>query len=124
MGGKTSDISDAQPLLNEAQIPNFHGRTRKRYLWLLADNGYEAKRYAVLRRVSDAIGHLPTQNEVQIQTNFQRLLDRPKYPQRNIIERMFGVLKDNRRIVTRVDNLSRNYAAMVSQVCAIRFLRH
>jgi transposase len=29
-----------------------------------------------------------------------RLFDRPKYRQRNIIERMFGWLKENRRIVT------------------------
>nr|AUF80373.1 Mobile element protein [Raoultella ornithinolytica] len=27
-----------------------------------------------------------------------RLFDRPKYRQRNIIERMFGWLKENRRI--------------------------
>jgi len=33
-------------------------------------------------------------------------LDRPKYRQRNIIERMFGWLKENRRIVTRFDKLA------------------
>jgi len=32
-----------------------------------------------------------------------RLFDRPKYRQRNIIERMSGWLKENRRIVTRFD---------------------
>ena len=37
-----------------------------------------------------------------------RLFDRPKYRQRNIIERMFGWLKKNRRIVTRLDKLAKS----------------
>ncbi|MNJ40455.1 hypothetical protein D3C77_353520 [compost metagenome] len=41
-----------------------------------------------------------------------RLFDRPKYRQRNIIERMFGWLKENRRTVTRFDTLAKSYAAM------------
>lgn len=51
------------------------------------------------------------------------LFDRPKYRQRKIIERMFGWLKENRRIVTRVDKLAKSYAAMVSLACAMRCLR-
>lgn len=42
-----------------------------------------------------------------------RLFDRPKYRQRNIIERMFGWLKENRRIGTRYDKLAKSLAAMV-----------
>ncbi|MNH31124.1 hypothetical protein D3C79_914590 [compost metagenome] len=53
-----------------------------------------------------------------------RLFDRPKYRQRNIIERMFGWLKENRRIVTRFDKLAKSYAAMGSLACAMRCLRH
>ena len=53
-----------------------------------------------------------------------RLFDRPKYRQRNIIERMFGWLKENRRIVTRFDKLAKSYAAMVSLTCSMRCLRH
>ncbi len=52
-----------------------------------------------------------------------RLFDRPRYRQRNIIERMFGWLKENRRIVTRFDKLERSYAAMVSLACSMRCLR-
>ena len=48
----------------------------------------------------------------------------PKYRQRNIIERMFGWLKENRRIVTRFDKLAKSYAAMVSLVCTMRCLLH
>jgi len=46
-----------------------------------------------------------------------RLFDR----QRNTIERMFGWLKENRRIVTRFDKLAKSYAAMVSLACFMRF---
>jgi transposase len=42
-GGQASDISHAQPLLDEVSIPsNQRGRTRKRCKWLLADKGYAA----------------------------------------------------------------------------------
>ena len=44
--------------------------------------------------------------------------------QRNITERMFGWLKENRRIVTRFDKLAKSYAAMVSLACSMRCLRH
>ena len=53
-----------------------------------------------------------------------RLFDRPKYRPRNSLERKFGWLKENRRIVTRFDKLAKSYAAMVSLACAMRCLRH
>ncbi|MNQ60697.1 hypothetical protein D3C85_749870 [compost metagenome] len=53
-----------------------------------------------------------------------RLFDRPKYRQRNIIECMFGWLKEHRRIMTRFDKLAKSYAAMVSLACAMRCLRY
>jgi transposase len=37
--------------------------------------------------------------------------DRTAYRQRNLIERMFGRLKDFRRIATRYDKLARNFLA-------------
>lgn len=53
-----------------------------------------------------------------------RLFDRTKYQQRNVIERMFGWLKENRRIVTRFNKLAKSYAALVSLAYSIRCLRH
>jgi transposase len=51
------------------------------------------------------------------------LFDHPKYRQRNIIERMFGWLKENRRILTLFDKLTKSYTAMVSLPCAMRCMR-
>ncbi|CAI9007773.1 hypothetical protein EMIT0324P_70246 [Pseudomonas chlororaphis] len=53
-----------------------------------------------------------------------RLFDKPKYRQRNIIEHMFGWLKENRRIDTRYAKLVKSFSAMVSLACTIRCLRH
>jgi transposase len=52
-----------------------------------------------------------------------RLFDRPKYRQRNIIERMFDWLKQNRRIGSRYDKLARSFAAMVTLACTLLCLR-
>lgn len=50
-GGQASDISYAQPLLDEVSIPSSQrGRQRKRCKWLLADKGYDAE---ALRRDCD-----------------------------------------------------------------------
>lgn len=51
-----------------------------------------------------------------------RLFDRPKYRQRNIIERKFVWLEENRRIATRFDKLAKSSAAMVSLACSLRGL--
>ena len=43
-------------------------------------------------------------------------LDRKAYKRRNVIERMFGRLKNWRRIATRYDRLARNYIAALAIV--------
>ncbi|MCP1446323.1 transposase [Pseudomonas sp. GGS8] len=124
--GQASDISYAQPLLDDVSIPtNQRGRPRKRCKWLLADKGYDAE---ALRRYCDRYRMQPViplrSMKRKPKPGLPRLFDRPKYRQRNIIERMFGWLKENRRIVTRFDKLTKSYAAMVSLACSMRCLRH
>lgn len=125
-GGQASDISYAQPLLDEVSIPSSQrGRPRKRCKWLLADKGYDAealRRYCDQYRMQPVILLLSMKRKPK--PGLPRLFDRPKYRQRNIIERMFGWLKENRRIVTRFDKLAKSYAAMVSLACSMRCLRH
>ncbi len=125
-GGQASDISYAQPLLDEVSILlSQRDRPRKRCKWLLADKGYDAE---ALRRYCDRYRMQPVIPLRSMKRNpkpgLPRLFDRPKYRQRNIIERMFGWLKENRRIVTRFDKLAKSYAAMVSLACSMRCLRH
>jgi len=125
-GGQASNISYAQPLLDEASIPSSQrGRPRKRCKWLLADKRYDAE---ALHRYFDQYRMLPVlpmrSMKRKPKPGLPRMFDRPKYRQRNIIERMCGWLRENRRIVTRFDQLAKSYASMVSLVCAMRCLRH
>ncbi|MEZ7179868.1 transposase, partial [Pseudomonas mosselii] len=53
-----------------------------------------------------------------------RLFDKPKYRQRNAIERLFGWLKEHRRLGTRYCKLAESFAAMVTLACWRRCLRH
>ena len=77
---------------------------------VLADKGYDAE---ALRRYCDRYRMQPViplrSMKRKPKPGLPRLFDRPKYQQRNIIERMFGWLKENRRIVTRFDKLAKSY---------------
>lgn len=123
-GGNASDITYAQPLLDGASVPNLRGRPRKRCQWLLADKGYDAealRKYCDRYRMRSVIPLRDMKRKPK--PGLPRLFDHLKYRQRNIIERMFGWLKDNRRIVIRFYKLARRYAAMVSLACSMRCLR-
>ena len=122
--GQASDIAHAQPLLNQVRIPGKPGRPRKRSRWLLADKGYDAehlRHYCGRYRIQPVIPLRAMPRKPR--PGLPRLFDRPKYRQRNIIERMFGWLKENRRIVTRYDKLAKSYAAMVTLACSLRCIR-
>lgn len=45
-----------------------------------------------------------TNHEAQAKLGLPRPFDHPKYRQRNIVERMFGWLKENRKVGTRYDS--------------------
>ena len=109
---------------DDGTFPGKQGRPRKRCRWLLADKGYDAEH---LRQYCDRYRMQPV---IPLRTmkrkpkpGLPRLFDRPKYRQRNIIERMFGWLKESRRIGTRYDKLARSFAAMVTLACTLRCLR-
>jgi len=68
-GGQASDISYAQPLLDEVSIPsNQRGRPHKRCKWLLADKGYDRSATPLLRPISNAARHPTALDEAQAQT--------------------------------------------------------
>lgn len=104
--------------------PSQHGRPRKRCRCLLADKGYDAEALRLYRDRYRMQPVIPLRDmKRKPKPGLPRLFDRPKYRQRNIIERMFGWLKENRRIAMRFDKLATSFAAMVSLTCAMRCLR-
>ncbi len=122
--GQASDIAHAQPLLDQVRIPGKSGRPRKRCRWLLVGKGYDAehlRQYCDRYRVQPVIPQRTMKRKPK--PGLPRLFDRPKYQQRNIIKRVFGWLKENRRIGTSYDKLARSFGAMVTLACTLRCLR-
>lgn len=82
---------------------------------LVADKAYDADKFRSWlkrRRVQPVIPSNATRNKPYP-------LDRVTYRRRNVIERMFGRLKNWRRIATRYDRLARNYLAALALVSVI-----
>ncbi|GHB15471.1 hypothetical protein GCM10007159_42210 [Modicisalibacter luteus] len=52
-----------------------------------------------------------------------RLFERPRYQRRNVMKRLFGWLKEKRRLCTRYDKLTNSCHAMVTLACIERCLR-
>ncbi|BBP76536.1 hypothetical protein PHLH7_26400 [Pseudomonas sp. Ost2] len=124
-GGQASDISHVQPLLDGVRIPSGRGRPRKRWRWLLADKGYDADslhRYCDHYRMQPVIPLRDMKRKPQ--PGLLRLFDKPKYRQRNVIERLFGWLKEHRRLGTRYCKLAESFVAMVTLACWRRCLRY
>jgi hypothetical protein len=51
-----------------------------------------------------------------------RLFDKPKYRERDVIESLFGWLKEHRRLATRYCKLATSNLAMVTLACCRRCL--
>lgn len=103
--GNVSDIPMAIPLLEGLPRP-------KR---LIADKAYDAmslRRWLKRRRIRAVIPSLATRT-------FPFPLDRKAYRRRNLIERMWGRLKNWRRIATRYDRLARNHLAGLALVSTV-----
>ncbi len=103
--GNVADITMA--------IPIMEGMPRPRRL--LADRAHDADKFRTWlrrRRIEPVIPSTATRNRPWP-------LDRSAYRRRNVIERMFGKLKNWRRIATRYDRLARNYLAALAIVSVV-----
>ncbi len=97
------------------------GRPRKRCRKLVADNGYDAesfRQYCDRYRMQPVIPYRVMKRKPK--PGLARLFDKPKYRERNVIERLFGWLKEHRRLATRYCKLATSYAAMVTLACCRR----
>lgn len=84
---------------------------------MLADKGYDSD---AIRRQIEAAGaasNIPPKINRRWKPCFPPVL----YRGRNAIERMFGRLKDFRRIATRYDRLATNYVAAVCLAATISY---
>jgi transposase len=107
-GGQVADCT-AGELLLEQQMPHasmLHG-----------DKGYDSN--AIRRQVEakGAMPNIPPKANRRWRNCFSPLL----YRNRNAIERMFGRLKDFRRIATRYDRLADNFLAAVCLAATVSY---
>ena len=82
---------------------------------VIADRGYDTN--SVRQAINDrnATPNIPPKANRRFKPPFSRVL----YRGRNAIERMFGRLKDFRRVATRYDKLARNFMAAVHLAATI-----
>jgi len=104
-GGNVADCTAADALLERMPSTSIlHG-----------DKGYDSN--AVRRKIENmgAAPNIPPKKNRLWKTCFSPVL----YRDRNAIERMFGRIKDFRRIATRYDKLARNFLAAVCLVATV-----
>lgn len=75
--------------------------------YLLADKAYDADHYRARLKQLRIQAVIPN----KINRKHPYAFDRKRYKNRNVIERMFGRLKDFRRIATRYDKNANNFMA-------------
>ena len=106
-GGNVSDFKGAEPLL--PLVPHdsiLHG-----------DKGYDSDR---IRRAVEAVGTLPN-IPPKANRKWKNCFSPRLYRKRNVIERMFGRLKEWRRIATRYDRNATNYLAALCLAATISY---
>ena len=105
--GQTHDITQAAPLLKGLRADQ-----------VIADKGYDGDQ--VLQTIRDQGGQavIPPKSNRKVQRSY----DRELYRERNHIERLFGRLKQCRRIATRYDKTARNFLAFIHLAAAMILL--
>lgn len=121
-GGEAHDSPHLISVLNGISIESSNpGRPRTRPRSLSADKAYSSRknRFALYQRGIKA--NIPRKsNEEDGRSRF----DSGLYRDRNIVERVFGWLKEKRRIGTRFDKLKSSFEAMIClALCEISFRR-
>ena len=94
-------------------IPLMEGISPPRQL--LADKAYDADKLRNWLRAKRVKAVIPS--SAARRTPYP--LDRQAYKRRNVIERMFGRLKNWRRIATRYDRLAKNYLGALALVSIV-----
>ena len=105
--GQVSDYTGAMALLSS--LPDAE--------WLLADRGYDADWF---REALADRGTRPCIPGRKSRNNVVRY-DKRRYRRRNRIERMFGRLKDWRRIATRYDRCAHTFMSAICNAATVIF---
>ena len=102
------------------------GRKLRKVQAISADRAYQGKRirqWLRNRRIERVIPFKAEQRRKMRHTPGPNpTFDKVKYRQRNVVERVIGWLKENRRIATRFEKLAQNFRAMATLAVIRRLL--
>ena len=121
--GQDSDTHHCISVMEQIHLPGRRGRPRKRYRHIVADKGYNSdllRRYCDRHRMKPIVARRKMKRKPR--PDAPRGFDKPRYRERNIIERCFGRMKELRRVCTRYDRLASSFKAMVCLASADRCL--
>ncbi|MBH8578742.1 IS5 family transposase [Halomonas pacifica] len=124
LAGQGSDAQRFIPAMEHVHLPEAQGRPRKRCRFIVADKGYDSdplRRYCDRHRMKPIIAWRKMKRKPP--SGAPRGFDKPRYRERNIIERCFGWIQELRRVCTRYDKLASSFRAMECLACIDRCLR-
>ncbi len=104
-GGQAADCRAAELLMH--RVPPG--------VLVIADRGYDSNAVRAAIAARGATPVIPPKVNRRFKPPFSRVL----YRTRNAIERMFGRLKDFRRVATRYDKLATNFLAAIHLAAAV-----
>jgi transposase len=116
--GERNEITQADLLLSQSKLQLRRGRPRLKPKVLIADKGYDSKQFRQWLSTRKIKANIPERN---LPDGIKRrrkgrkpTFDKQVYRQRNVIERLFGRIKECRRIATRYDKLDECYLGFVT----------
>lgn len=110
-GGNVSDIKAGKELITKTTFSEAR-------LYLVMDKGYSCYEMIALCQEKGLEPVVPPKSNHKYPWDYNHIL----YMYRNEIERLFGRIKNYRRIATRYDKLARRYAGFVTLGLILRLL--
>ncbi len=123
-GGQVHESQMLQPLLEKAErgLTDENGELGAWPVALCGDKGYRADWIDELLEGWDIRPIIPSKANEQSGRK-ERYFDRSLYRKRNVIERLVGWLKENRRICVRYEKLATHFLGMIYLAFILRYLR-
>jgi transposase len=120
--GQTHESQVLETVLEEANVVGDDGDEPLHPERLAADKGFRADWIDVYLLDLDIVPVIPSKSNEDREARLVPF-DPEAYRQRNIIERLIGWLKENRRILTRFEKTAKNYLGMLKVAFIHRYLR-
>ncbi|EOL8851569.1 IS5 family transposase [Klebsiella michiganensis] len=122
-GGQSHESRYAETLLNRVGVIRRNGHLKCRPKAVLADKGYSSQSLRHHLKIKGIKAVIPFKSNEKASRDGRRKLNVRLYKKRNVVERCFAILKENRRIATRSEKTARNYLSMLKLGAIRLFLR-